>query len=436
MTVRRQQVHRLPTDANSTAIGDPQRGPQETGLSRKANLPRRSAGRRQKPHKPYPSFPLTPHPNGQFCKRIRGQLRYFGTVADPEAALKSYQRHCEALHAGRMQQVPKGDALTAAALANEFLKYKEQRRASGNLKPGTFVECHRHCERFVNFFGGGREVASIDRRDLEGFRAFLGDGVNAITLNNRVGGARSILKFAYEQELVDSPIRFGVAIKRPERRLLRLAKAQAGRKHFHADEIRRILAVAPTALKAMVLLGINCAVGNTDIGEMPTSAIEFEHGVMDFPRVKTGVQRRCPVWPETLDAIQASIEETQKRKVDRIPEAKGLLFVTREGNPYVRVKYEVRDGRPKAVTHDAVKSLMQRAMGKAGIDSPGLGFYGLRHSFETIGAATGHQVAVDHIMGHAPLSSDMGSNYRQRVADEALESVTNHVRAWLFGAAH
>ena len=157
---------------------------------------------------------------------------------------------------------------------------------------------------------------------------------------------------------------------------------------------------------------------------------------MDFPRVKTGVQRRCPVWPETLDAIQASIEETQKRKVDRIPEAKGLLFVTREGNPYVRVKYEVRDGRPKAVTHDAVKSLMQRAMGKAGIDSPGLGFYGLRHSFETIGAATGHQVAVDHIMGHAPLSSDMGANYRQRVADEALESVTNHVRAWLFSAAH
>jgi integrase len=433
MNARRQQDHRLPSPTQSTALADPQRVPLEAPPSTSAKLPRRSAGGRKKPRKPYPSFPLTPHPNGQFCKRIRGQLRYFGTITDPEAALRNYQRHCDALHTGRIEQVPKGDALTAATLANEYLKHKEQRRASGSLTPGTFVEFHRHCERFVKFFGGGREVASIDRRDLERFREFLGDGVNATTLNNRVGGARSILKFAYEQELIDKPLRFAVALKRPERRLLRLAKAEAGRIHFHAEEIRRILAVAPIALKAMVLLGINCAVGNTDIGEMPASAVEFEHGVMDFPRVKTGMKRRCPLWPETLDAIRANLADMQRRRVSRSPEAEGLLFVTREGNPYVRVKYEVRDGRPVAVTHDAVKSLMQRAMAKADIDLPGLGFYGLRRSFETIGAATGHQVAVDHIMGHAPLSSDMGATYRQSVADEALESVTDHVRTWLFG---
>lgn len=83
--------------------------------------------------------------------------------------------------------------------------------------------------------------------------------------------------------------------------------------------------------------------------------------------------------------------------------------------------------------HDAVSSAIQKAMKKAGVTLKGLGFYGLRRSFETIGAETGNQVAVDHIMGHVPPSSDMGALYRQHVAEAALRQVTDHVRQWLFG---
>jgi hypothetical protein len=31
-----------------------------------------------KPAKPCPDFPLTAHPAGLWCKKIRGQLHYFG----------------------------------------------------------------------------------------------------------------------------------------------------------------------------------------------------------------------------------------------------------------------------------------------------------------------------------------------------------------------
>jgi len=60
--------------------------------------------KRQKPKKPHPSFPLTAHANGQWCKRIRGRVHFFGVWADPEAALKEYKCQAADLHAGRLPQ--------------------------------------------------------------------------------------------------------------------------------------------------------------------------------------------------------------------------------------------------------------------------------------------------------------------------------------------
>ncbi len=61
---------------------------------------------------------------------------------------------------------------------------------------------------------------------------------------------------------------------------------------------------------------------------------------------------------------------------------------------------------------------------------PGLNFYALRHTFETVGGESRDQVAVDHVMGHA--REDMASVYREKVSDERLKAVADHVRAWLF----
>ncbi len=394
---------------------------------------RRASGARPKLRKPYPSFPLTPHQNGQYCKKIRGKLHYFGTVDDPDAALQEYRRWCDALHSGKATKVVRSDAITVAELANRFLTAKDQKRDSGDIEAATFVEYHRDCERFIEFFGTDREVVSITRNDLAEFRTFLAIKANATTLNNRIGAARSILKFAYENELIDAPIRFGESFKRPERRLLRRAKAQAGRTHFHADEIRKMLQVSRPYLRAMILLGINCGLGNTDLGKLSSACIDLEQGRIDYPRVKTGIERRCPLWPETIQAICESNDVIARWNVRRHKSAEGLLFVTRVGLPCVRTLYEpTRKGKPHVVVHDSIKSMVQRVMKRAGITKPGLGFYGLRRSFETIGSETGNKVAVDHIMGHAPLSSDMGAVYRQHVADEALRTVTEHVRQWLW----
>lgn len=404
-------------------------------LSRRESFSVKSPSRRKKAAgKPHKNFPLTPHPSGQFCKKISGKIFYFGTVSDPDAALQRYHEHAKGLHGGQINQIDRSGELTIAELANEFLAAKERKRASGDIEGATFVEYHRDCELMVKYFGRHHEVASITRKELAGYRDYLAKGVNATTLNNRIGNARSIFKFAYDRELIDRPVRFGEDFKRPERRLLRRAKAKAGRVHFHADEIRRLLDVAPPVLRAMLLLGINAGLGNTDIGNLPASCVDLERGWLDYARVKTGVQRRCPLWPETVEAIERAVEEMARHRRPRSTAAKGLLFVTRTGLPYTRAEYHSsRNGKPQVVMHDAVASAIQKAMKKADITLKGLGFYGLRRSFETIGAETGNQVACDHIMGHVPHTSDMGAVYRQHVAESALRQVTDHVRQWLFG---
>ena len=44
-------------------------------------------------------FPLTLHPTGQFCKKIKGRLRYFGT--DKKDALNHYLEQAAYLHSGK-----------------------------------------------------------------------------------------------------------------------------------------------------------------------------------------------------------------------------------------------------------------------------------------------------------------------------------------------
>ena len=385
--------------------------------------------------KPYKSFPLTPHRNGQFCKKIRGQIYYFGSVNDPDAALKRYHEHSAGLHSGQITEVKRGDdEFTIRDLANRFLEAADARKEAGELTARTFADYFRDCQRLITFFGRNRTVDSITRDDIKKLRAFLARGVNPQTLNGRVGVTRSIFKFAYDEELIEKPIRFGKDLKRPDQRVMRRSRAEAGRKHFLAAEIRTILEVAPPQLNAMILLGINCGLGNKDVAELPANCIDLEHGWLDYPRPKTGVQRRCPLWPETIKAIKAVINSAEKSQKRRGSGAAGLLFVTKKGHSFVRSASKVSaSGQPYVVEHDAIATTLKRIMARKRIALPGLGFYGLRRSFETIGGATGNQVAVDHIMGHVPAASDMGAIYRQHVAESALRQVTDHVHDWLFG---
>ena len=72
-----------------------------------------------KPAKPYPDFPLFPHATGRWAKKLRANLHYFGSWADPDAALAKYLEKKVALHAGRTPREARGGA-TVKDLVNRF----------------------------------------------------------------------------------------------------------------------------------------------------------------------------------------------------------------------------------------------------------------------------------------------------------------------------
>jgi len=90
---------------------------------------------KQKPNKPYSSFPLTPHPNGQWCKKIRSKVHFFGVWAEPSAALERYHTLAADLHAGRPAQPSKvsGDGPTVKDVCNAFQNWQNEKRNADEI---------------------------------------------------------------------------------------------------------------------------------------------------------------------------------------------------------------------------------------------------------------------------------------------------------------
>ena len=156
------------------------------------------------------------------------------------------------------------------------------------------------------------------------------------------------------------------------------------------------------------------------MANLPQSAIKGDW--LQYARVKTGVDRRIPLWPETLQSLSEAIEKRPRAK-DKADA--GLCFITSHGQKWVRI------GPNGTSVHDLVSGAFAKLLKKLDLKREGLGFYALRHTFETVAGGCGDQVAVSAIMGHT--QNDMASLYRERIDDERLQKAVNHVHVWLFG---
>jgi integrase len=371
-----------------------------------------------KPAKPYPEFPLTPHPTGRWCKKIRGRIHYFGPWHDPDAALAKYLEQKDALHAGRAPR-PDPNALTVKDLCNQFLNAKQALVDAGELTRMTWGDYKTACDEILAAFGKGRLVSDIGPDDFARLRNKMARKWGPHRLSKTIQFVRCVFKHAYDAGLIDRATRFGPGFKRPSKKTLRLHRAKQGPKLFAAEEVRKLLEAASAQLRAMILLGINAGYGNADCGTLPLSALDLDGGWMCFPRPKTGIDRRCPLWPESAQAIKEALAVRPEAKK---PEHAGLVFITRCGDSW-------HTGTVDGPLSREFGKLLRR-LGIKG--RTGLGFYSLRHTFRTIADESKDSVACDFIMGHE--IPHMSSVYRERIDDGRLRAVAEHVRRWLLGA--
>ena len=371
----------------------------------------------RKPAKPHKDFPLFPHAAGVWAKKVKQRLHYFGPWSDPDGALERWLEQKDDLLAGRTPR-PKAEGATLRDLANKFLTAKRHLTDTGEITPRTYGDYYVTCKQLLDCLGKERLLTDLGGDDFDHVRRCLAKTRGAVALGNEIGRVRVVFKFAFDTGLIDRPIRYGASFKRPSKKVIRIARAKAGPRMFEANELRRILEAAPQPIRAMAWLGINAGFGNADCATLPIKAVDLQSGWVCFPRPKTGVDRRCPLWPETVAAIQ---DATTNRPSPTYDEDAGLVFVTKYGQRWSK---ETSKANP-------IFAEFRKLLVRLGLHRPGLGFYALRHTFETIGGDSRDQVAVDHIMGHS--RNDMASVYRERIDDARLVAVVNHVRSWLFG---
>jgi integrase len=265
-----------------------------------------------------------------------------------------------------------------------------------------------------------------------------------VRLGNSITRIKSVFKYGYESGLMERPVRYGPEFAKPDKATLRKHRAKKPAKMFEADELRALIdgalvvgesgpeLVKPDAtLRAMILLGVNCGFGNTDCAALHFTGTDLDGGWIDFPRPKTGIARRCPLWPETVEAIRQATAEGLRPKPSGYPEC-GLVFLTTRGNAYVtHTKIEKTEAGVKGgARKDLIGIQFGKLLDALNIRREGVGFYSLRHVFETIAGGAKDQVAVDAVMGHADPS--MAAHYREGIEDNRLRAVADHVRRWLW----
>jgi integrase len=350
-------------------------------------------------------FPLTKHPTGQYCKKIKGKLYYFG--ADKRKALERYYEQAAYLHSGEIVRSRITDeSISIKTLCNLFLDYQESRLHIGEISPRHAYDQTMRLRSFAKFVGPNELVSEVSTFDLQSYRRKLAkDSKAPRTINNYIGTVKAMYRWALDNELITGTPRL--------RAVKSIRVRKQSRPTFTPSQIQALLRNAAPQMKAMIWLGLNCGFGCTDCGKLQWEDLDLQNGRVRLARSKTGVDRNLPLWPEAIKALKELTISGE------------LVFYTRKGNPWVTTKRVIdENGRVKYTRTDNVTQEFSKLMKNAGIRmEEGVGFYTLRRTAATLTARSGDPFAVQQLLGHADLR--MATTYVQDVSEQTDRAINN-----------
>lgn len=367
---------------------------------------------------PREQSPLWIHPSGQWCKKHRGLFYYFGN--DQAQALERYRAEWDDIIQGKTRR--RKDSITLEDLCTLFLVDKRQLVDNSELTSGSWGEYHRICDIMTMQFGSKFPVGDFGPDDFKSLRQKLATRYGPRSLRKYITLARSLFSYAFDNHLIEIPVRYGTAFDVPSKKTIRLTRQGKGSRLVSAEDCQKLLSKADPQIKTMILLGLNCGYGQQDCASLTSSMLAVRPGWIEDLREKTATPRRAPLWKETIRAL-AEVERI--RPPASCPENDDCVFLTVGGLRWVRRHDHGIEKRGSA--NDDVAVWFRRLTTALEIKAT---FYDLRHTFRTIADEVPDRPAIDLIMGHA--DNSMAADYRETISDERLLKVSNHVHRWLF----
>ena len=223
--------------------------------------------------------------------------------------------------------------MTVKELVNRFLNAKKALVASGELSPRTWEGYKTATDLLIVHFGKRGWSQTSTRRTSPGLRHKMAKSWGPYRLGNTIQCVRCVFKFGYDAGLLPVPMRFGPEFKRPTKKTVRLHRAEQGAKLFTADEIRTAARRRRRADEGDDSSWHQLRVRQCRRRQPSPYRSGPRRGHDRLPRPKTGIARRCPLWPETVQALR---DVLAKRKQPKNEEDAGLVFVTKYGLPWAK----------------------------------------------------------------------------------------------------
>ncbi len=344
-------------------------------------------------------FPLTRHLTGQYCKKIKGKMYYFGS--DKQEALQRYIDQAAYLHgSNHNSQKPVNDLMSIKQLCDIFSKYQFSKVKADAITAQHYNDQVGSLNKFMTFLGRSRRIKEISTLDLQNYKRKLEKQYSSSKhrLNLHISNLKTLFHWAQKNDILKQIPNID-ALSR-----CKIVNTQC--RVFTHDEISKLLKLADTQMKAMIWLGLNCGFGCTDCSELQWKHLDLDAGRVIYPRGKTGVPRNLPLWPETIEALNA------------VPKKGRLVFYTATGNSFVRNVLKIdANGNEKYSPINSITTKFARLIKRAQLDVPkGTGFYSLRRTAATMAARSGDPFAVQRLLGHANLL--MATRYVQDVSKQ------------------
>jgi len=365
-----------------------------------------------------PDFPLTVHPAGQWSRRIKGKVRYFGALGDPDRALKLWLTEKDYLLAG-VEPPTCAEGMTVGELLTAHLKDVDKRIEAGELSMWTRTH-YRPLPAIFKAAGlFGMPVRLLAPGHFEKIKEVLVDSKLSLRSQaTRIADIKAV--FSWGADVAGTPKPNYGRFRPAKLELIEAEQEQSGRGRFLDRElILSILGAAKPALKVAVLLGINCGFYQGDTVEITLGNLHLDSDIPyhDFRRVKTKRPRMAVLWPETVEAIVDYRDNYRKPASEK---ERRLLLTG--GKPYGPRGAQAMYGRFDRLVGDSEKR------------PAGAGLGSLRHTYATIVDSVPDQAMVDLTMGHAR-KGIRRKHYVQFNINELqrLKAVSDVARKWLYG---